>query len=136
MSSMKISLVSIEKAGFIRLAVEGDVTSDDFLDAKGGNPFETVLGQSWASNNILLNLARSAFFDSSAIGWLIDSQRSAQSAGGKLVLHSAQPRVGELFDLLKLRSVLNLKDDEKSARQFITATPEANHDHRDQNAHA
>jgi anti-anti-sigma factor len=121
---MKISLISIEKAGFIKLAIEGDVTSDDFLDNKSVNPLETVLGASWASNNILLNLARSSFFDSSAIGWLIDSHRLSRTAGGKLVLHSAQPRVGDLFDLLKLRSVLNLKDDEKSAQEFITATSE------------
>jgi len=122
---MKLSLVSIEKAGYVRLAVEGEVTSNDFLDAKGVNPFEAVLGASWASNNILLNLARSTFIDSSAIGWLIESQRSSRSAGGRLVLHSAQPRVGDLFELLKLRAALNLKDDEKSAQQFITSVPEA-----------
>jgi anti-anti-sigma factor len=116
---MKLSLVSIEKAGYVRIATEGDITSADLLDLREKNPLEGVLGASWASNNILLNLSKSAFIDSSAIGWLLESHRKLQQSGGKLVPHSAQPRVGELFDLLKLRRVLNLKDDEKSAQDFL-----------------
>ena len=117
---MKLSLVSIEKAGYVKLATEGDITSTDFLEAHDKNPLEAVLGASWASNNILLNLSRTAFIDSSAIGWLLESNRKMQQSGGKLVPHSTQPRVGELFDLLKLRMVLSLKDDEKSAQELIT----------------
>src|SRR5208282_3237631 len=118
---MKLSLVSIEKAGYVKLATEGDITSVDFLDSNIKNPFESVLGASWASNNILLSLAKTAFIDSSAIGWILESHRKMQASGGKLVPHSAQPKVVELFDLLKLRMVLNLKDDEQSAHQFITS---------------
>ncbi len=74
-ASMKLSLVSIERAGYVKLAAVGDITSNDLLDAGGSNPFEMVLGASWATNNILLDLGRTAFMDSSAIGWLIDSQQ-------------------------------------------------------------
>jgi anti-anti-sigma factor len=116
---MKLSLVSIEKAGYVKLATEGDITSTDFLEAKDKNPFEAVLGASWASNNILLDMSKTGFIDSSAIGWLLESSRKMQQGGGKMVPHSAQPRVVELFDLLKLRRVLNLNDDEKSAQDLI-----------------
>ena len=116
---MKLSLVSIEKAGYVKLATEGDITSTDFLESKDKNPLEGVLGASWASNNILLDMSHTAFIDSSAIGWLLESCRKLQQNGGKMVPHSAQPRVVELFDLLKLRRVLNLKDDEKSAQDLI-----------------
>ncbi len=121
---MKLSLVSIEKAGYVRLAAEGEITSRDFLENGGKNPLEAVLGAAWASNNVLLSLERTAFIDSSAIGWLIDSQRKSKAAGGKLVLHSAPPRVRDVFDLLKMRTVLNLKDDEKLAAAFITSNGE------------
>jgi anti-anti-sigma factor len=131
---MKLSLVSIERAGYVKLASDGDITSNDLLEAMGNNPFEKVLGASWASHIILLDLSKTAFMDSSAIGWLIDSQRKTQSAGGKIALHSAQPRVAELIDLLKLRMVLNLKTEEKSALQFITAGSETTYEHRAQNA--
>jgi anti-anti-sigma factor len=124
-SIMKLSLVSIEKAGYVRLEAEGDITSGDFLDSGGKNPLETVLGANWASNNVMISLEKTAFIDSSAIGWLIDAQRKSKAAGGKLVLHSAPARVRDVFDLLKMRVVLNLKDDENSARNFLTATAEA-----------
>jgi len=118
---MKLSMISIEKAGYVKLQTEGDITSNDLGNAKEHNPLEGVLGASWASNNVLLSLSKTPFIDSSAIGWLLDTHRKMQQAGGKLVPHSAQPRVGEVFDLLKLRAVLNLKDDETIAHDFITA---------------
>jgi anti-anti-sigma factor len=118
---MKISMISIEKAGYVKLQTEGDITSDDLLDAKSHNPLEAVLGASWASNNVLLSLAKTGFIDSSAIGWLLDTNKKMQQGGGKLVPHSAQPRVTEVLSLLKLRKVLNLKDDEASAHEFIIA---------------
>jgi len=118
---MKLSMISIEKAGYVKLQTEGEITSGDLMDAKQHNPLESVLGVSWASNNVLLSLAKTPFIDSSAIGWLLDSNRKMQQAGGKLVPHSAQPRVNEVLSLLKLRTVLNLKDDEASAHEFITS---------------
>ena|ERR1700728_4515162 len=116
---MKLSMISIEKAGYVKLLAEGEITSGDLLDAKLHNPLESVLGASWASNNVLLSLAKTPFIDSSAIGWLLDSHNKMRQSGGKLVLHSAQPRVSELFSLLKLTTVLNLMDDEASAHGFI-----------------
>jgi anti-anti-sigma factor len=118
---MKLSMISIEKAGYVKLQTEGEITSNDLGNAKEHNPLEGVLGVSWASNNVLLSLSKTPFIDSSAIGWLLDTHRKMQQAGGKLVPHSAQPRVSEVFDLLKLRAVLNLKDDETIAHDFITA---------------
>lgn len=116
---MKLTLASIEKAGYVKLNTEGEITTADFLESKDKNPLEAVLGASWATNNVLLNLSRTPFIDSSAIGWLLETHRKMQQSGGKLVPHSAQPRVSELFDLLKLRSVLDLKADEKAAHDFI-----------------
>jgi anti-anti-sigma factor len=118
---MKLSMISIEKAGYVKLLAEGDITSGDLMDAKSRNPLESVLGASWASNNVLLSLAKTPFIDSSAIGWLLDTHNKMRQSGGKLVPHSAQPRVSDLFSLLKLATVLDLKDDEASAHEFMIA---------------
>src|SRR5580704_8289844 len=118
---MKLSMISIEKAGYVKLLAEGDITSGDLLDAKSHNPLESVLGSSWASNNVLLSLAKTPFIDSSAIGWLLDSHNKMRQSGGKLVPHSAQPRVSEVLTLLKLKTVLNLQENEASAHEFIIA---------------
>jgi anti-anti-sigma factor len=118
---MKLTLSSIEKAGYVKLTTEGEITSADFTDSKAKNPLEGVLGASWATNNVLLNLARTPFIDSTAIGWLLETHRTMEQSGGKLVPHSAQPRVTQLLELLKLRTVLHMKPDEKSAHEFIIA---------------
>jgi anti-anti-sigma factor len=117
---MKLSLVSVEKAGFVHLAAEGEITSRDFGE-NAKNPLEEVLGAAWPGFNIMLSLEKAGFLDSSALGWLINSQRLCKDAGGKFVLHSAPPRVREVFDLLKMRAVLNLKDNEAAAREVFTS---------------
>ncbi|HSZ54695.1 MAG TPA: STAS domain-containing protein [Tepidisphaeraceae bacterium] len=124
---MKLSLVSIEKAGFVHLAAEGEITSRDFGET-GKNPLEEVLGATWPGYNIMLSLEKTGFLDSSALGWLINSQRQCKEKGGKFVLHSAPPRVREVFDLLKMRAVLNLKDNEAAAREVFAAGAGVNGD--------
>jgi anti-anti-sigma factor len=121
---MKLLLVSIEKAGYVRVAAEGDITSRDF-DNSATNPFEVVLGEHWPDNNIMLSLEKAGFMDSSAIGWLMNTHRKTKEAGGKLVLHSAPPRVQEVLDLLKMRAVLNLKENEAAAREAFATNVEA-----------
>ncbi len=122
---MKVSLLSIEKAGYVRLGIDGEITSRDFLGNDGKNPLEGALGPTWASHNILLSLEKTNFIDSAAIGWLIDCQRESKQAGGRLVIHSAPPRVGDLFRLLKLRTALNIQESEESAREFLLVGAEA-----------
>ena len=121
---MKLSLVSIEKSGYVRLATDGEITSQDFPDP-GKNPLENLLGANWASNNLMLSLEKTGFIDSTAIGWLIDTQRKSKSAGGKFVVHSAPRRVREVFQLLKMDLVLNLKDNEEAARKIFAPAGEA-----------
>jgi anti-anti-sigma factor len=125
---MKLSLVSIEKDGYIRLAAAGEITSRDLYDAAEKNPFQAVIGEGWPTNNIILSLEKITFMDSSAIGWLIDSQRKSKAAGGKIVLHSAPPRVRDVFDLLKMRAILNLLEDEPAARKFLLANGDSTGD--------
>ena len=118
---MKMSLISIDKGGFVRLSVDGEITCRDLHAGDGHNPLEKVLGESWANNRVLLSLAKTGFMDSSAIGWLLECQRKFKAAGGKLVLHSASPRVQDVFDLLKIGKALNLKENEKTAIELLTA---------------
>ena len=51
---MKLSLISIEKEGFIRVATDGNITSTDF-DANAKNPLEQIMGQTWSGNKVLLD---------------------------------------------------------------------------------
>jgi anti-anti-sigma factor len=115
---MKLSLLSIDPGGFIRMTNEGNIISTDFT-AEGKNPFEAVIGANWSTHRVLLDLGNTSFIDSAAIGWLIDSHKSFKTAGGRLVVHSLRPKVRQVLDLLKIGRVVSLADDESAAKALL-----------------
>jgi anti-anti-sigma factor len=115
---MKLSLVSIEKAGPIRVAAEGLVTADDF-DSEAANPLGSLLGETWSNNNVLLDLSRVTYIDSSAIGWLISCHRGFKAGGGRFIVHSIQPAVKQILDMLRIGQVVSLAEDEAAARALL-----------------
>jgi len=117
---MKLSLVSIEKNGVVRVAAEGNITTQDFQSPDNKNPLEKLLGVTWFTNKVMLNLDRSDYIDSSAIGWLIGSQRAIKEGGGMLVVHSIRPSVRQILDLLKIGKVVPLVADEAEARRLVS----------------
>ena len=112
---MKLTLVSIEKDGIIRVAADGNITTADF-DASGKNPLEALLGITWFTNRVLLSLDRTDYIASSAIGWLIGCQKVFKDGGGVLIVHSVQPAVKQILDVLKIGRVVPLVADETEAR--------------------
>jgi len=118
---MKLMLQQIDKSGVIKLSAAGEITVRDFA-AGPKNPMETVLGNNWAANNVMLDLEKINYIDSSAIGWLIDCQRKFKERGGKLVIYSPAPRVRDVIDLLKMRQVLHLEENEAAARAAFNNT--------------
>lgn len=115
---MKISLVSIEKEGFIRVATEGNITGTDF-QADGKNPLETILGATWSNNRVLMNMERTQYIDSTAIGWLISCHKEFKANGGSFVVHSVQPQVRQVLDLLKIGKVVPILENEAAARAYV-----------------
>ena len=113
---MKIHLVAIDKKDdLIKLATAGNITSDA-VDG-GTNPLEPLLGSDWATNRVLLDMADTGYIDSSAIGWLIGTHKAFKQKGGAIVIHSLQPSVKQVLDLLKVGRVVPMVDDEAAARE-------------------
>lgn len=112
-----LSLVSIDPDGCIRVAANGSVTSAGahFL---GKNPLESLLGVTWFSNRVLIDLSKTDFIDSAAIGWLIGSAREFRQRGGRMAVHSVTPRVKQMLNLLKIGQLVPLLPDEAAARRF------------------
>ncbi len=115
---MKLSLVSIEKEGFVRVAVEGNLVASE-IDAVGNNPLAGLMGATWFNNRVVLDMKNCDYIDSSAIGWFMASQKACKQAGGKLVLHSVQPAVQQIFDLLKIGKIITIAADESAARELL-----------------
>lgn len=118
---MKLSLVAIDKEGFIRVATDGNITSAVFNgDASGKALMEGALGGNWASNRVLLDMSKTNYIDSTAIGWLISSNKQFKTNGGQLVIHSVQPSVRQVLDLLKIGKVVPIVEDEAAAKALVT----------------
>jgi anti-anti-sigma factor len=116
---MKLNVVSIERE-LVRVQAEGDISSHDFT-ADGRNPFEAILGSRWASHQVLLDLRGVPYLDSSAIGWFMNSRREFERGGGLIVLHSIQPRVRQILDLLRVGKAVPLVDNEAAALTVVAA---------------
>jgi anti-anti-sigma factor len=119
---MKLTLVSIEKEGLIRAATEGNITGTDFTP-DGKNPLETLLGLTWSSTRVLLDFSKTSYIDSSAIGWLIGTSRAFRDAGGTFVIHSIQPAVRQILEVLRVGQVVPTAMDEAAARKIATGAP-------------
>ena len=116
---MKLNVVSIEKE-LVHVQAEGDITSHDFT-AEGKNPFELVLGSRWAAHQVVVDMRGVPFLDSSAIGWFMTSRREFERGGGLVVLHSVQPRVRQVLDLLRVGKAVPLVDSEQAALTVVSA---------------
>jgi anti-anti-sigma factor len=114
---MKLTLLSIEKDGIVRVATDGNITTADF-EAGAKNPLEALLGETWFNTRVLLSMEKTDYIDSSAIGWLIGSQKHFKDGGGALVVHSVQPSVKQILELLKIGRVVPLAKDEAEARSL------------------
>jgi anti-sigma B factor antagonist len=116
---MKLNVVSIEKE-LVRVQAEGDISSHDFTP-DGRNPFEALLGSRWAAHQVVVDMRGVPFLDSSAIGWLMHSRRDFERGGGLVGLHSIQPRVRQILDLLRVGKAVPLVENEVAALVVVTA---------------
>jgi anti-sigma B factor antagonist len=89
------------------LACDGNITQA--LVTRGGDPLEELIGPAGFKRQVLLDLGKTGFIDSSGIGWLLTSHRSFKEAGGRLILHSVPPMVDQVIQLLKLQNLLTIK---------------------------
>jgi anti-anti-sigma factor len=118
-----LSLLSRDDAaGIIHLAAEGEATAVDFPVGNGAH-FDQLLGHDWNTHCLLLNLERLSYIDSSAIGWLIVSQKACRTHGGQLVIHSVQPGVRNVLELLKIGRVVPIADTPAAGRKLFTTKP-------------
>ena len=115
---MKLSVASISD-GLVRMTAEGEVTVRDFW-TEGQEPFAMLLGDRWAAHKVVLDMSGVSCVDSSAVGWFITCRRQFERGGGMLVLHSVQPRVRQVLDMLKVGRAVPLMASEAAAVALAT----------------
>ena len=75
--------------GDTSVAATGPIISVD-LPTDAPNPFEAVLGASWTTQRVLLDLDRAAYIDSCAIGWLMSSASAVSAPTDNLARWSSR----------------------------------------------
>jgi len=72
------------------------------------DPLVVLLGPQVFERRVSLNLAESAFISSSGIGWLLHLHKRFEQHGGKLALCCVPKEIEQVFQLMRLHSVLHL----------------------------
>lgn len=115
---LSLSLVGDSHSEVVEVAAQGD--SAFTTPAPGAHvQFDTLLGADWNSRRVLLNMERAAYIDSACIGWLIASQKNFRANGGEMVLHSVQPAVRNVLELLKIGRVVPIAADAATGRTLL-----------------
>jgi stage II sporulation protein AA (anti-sigma F factor antagonist) len=96
-----------------RLECEGDITQQTLSHT--ADPFEDSLGSAIYGRQALVNMEKASYVDSSGIGWLLGAHKRFERGGGKLILHSVPPAVGQVLGILKLTTLLHVATDEQEA---------------------
>jgi anti-anti-sigma factor len=117
--ALNLSLVAIEKEGLVKLASAGQITAANF-DPSGKNPLERILGQGWSSFRVMIDMRETTYIDSSAIGWLISSNKQFKVGGGALVIHDVPPLVRQMLDLLHVGKVVPIANSAQAARELLS----------------
>ena len=116
---MQLNLISPRGEDPARVAAKGRITAMD-LASTGRNPIAELLGAGWSSKRLMVDLSNTDYIDSSAIGWLIQTNGEFKRNGGAMVLHSIPPMVKQVLGLLKIGSLIPLKDNEAAARAHLS----------------
>lgn len=69
--------------------------------------------------NLLIDLEKVTFIDSSGIGALVSGFKNATAGGGKLFLCNLQQQVQSIFELTRLHRVFDIFADRESALQKL-----------------
>ncbi len=109
---MTWSVVS-DDGGVLRLKAAGPITSNDA--SPPSDPLGDLLGSAGYTQKVVLSLAEVDFIDSSGVSWLLVRHKRFREAGGELVIHSVQPMVLQVLQVLRLNLVLNLAENESAA---------------------
>ena len=90
------------------------------LDASNSNVFKkNLLAQVEAHPNLILDLGRTDFIDSSALGAILSGLKRAQQLGGLLAICSLTGPVRVLFELVRMHRIVDIFNDEEEALRAI-----------------
>lgn len=114
---MEFNIVA-EEPGCLRVECEGEI-SQSFMEG-AEDPLKSLLGPTGYSQTVLLNLVKTTYIDSRGLGWLVASHKRFVEANGRLIVHSAPPRVYQVLQIVRLPTIMEIVADEMAAKERLT----------------
>ena len=116
-SRLKLTITSLDKDGTVRVAAEGAITCAAVL--RDNNPLADLLGETWSNKRVLLNLEKTQFIDSAAVGWLLSTNKQFKADKGRFIVHSIRPPVRQVLDMLKIGDIVTFADNEQAGLALL-----------------
>ena len=119
MSAPSSRLLELEQVGdvIVAIVILRKILDEQMTEAIGGRLLGLVKDESTA--RMVLDFSAVEFLTSVMFGKIIALHRRTESLGGGLSVCGLQPRVQEIFDLLRLPLILHIYDSRQEALQAL-----------------
>jgi len=111
-----MSLILNSKKNTLIVRVNGD------FDLVSANEFRDKIDQSLEetrSQNLMLDLSKITFIDSSGLGVILGRYRRVKGNQGQVVIYGTKPAVEKIFAVSGISSLMTLCETEKEAWEFL-----------------
>ena len=98
--------------------IEAHVEKLDSLVAPELKASLVDLGQS-EFKNVIVNLMKTKYCDSSGLSALLVGNRMVKASNGAFIICDLQPSVKKMIEISQLHTVLNIREDEPSAVEYV-----------------
>lgn len=102
-----------ERDGVTTAAIAGRITFGTL--EPGHDPLAREMPDVY-SRRLLFDLTGTEYIDSTGVSWVLTCHKRCREAGGRIVLHSLNPLVKQVFQVLKLDRVLHIAENAEKAR--------------------
>lgn len=108
---MEIDITSRSVNNYVLLEVTGEVDVNTAPSLR-----EALLEQTLGENfNIIVDLSKVSFLDSTGCGVLIGAYRRIEDNDGSFIILSPQPAVSKVFEITKLVNIFDIRDSLEAA---------------------
>jgi anti-sigma B factor antagonist len=97
-----------------------DGTLDAAVAQKVRNEFKEMISS--GSSQVIVDLEKVKFIDSSGLSALVTGFKAARAAGGDMALINLAPAVRSIIELTRLHRIMEIFDDEASAVERLSAS--------------
>jgi len=113
---MRLSIQS-QEGGVTRVEVRGDVAHDELSGRD--DPLAQLLGSDCYGGKVVLDMRRVDTLDSTGVCWLLSCRKNFRIHGGKFALHSPSDFARDVLNVLNLRLVIPIAEDEEAALDIV-----------------